>query len=254
MEPLLPFEPSARKAVMVLSQHDVERCEYDPRGAEALTDAEIAVLPFPIATGSDVTLALRNILDRNIARPGELLVQSPFDPDEYAPAVSASEQFALEKHMAVSMLCQLLGAKSFWVEQIDLRTSSGSASLEVKGSKGPATASTSIESEQLEAFRRRMSLDVRLKGGPPDLDGAERLLRGKRLWSDPALRALTEMRRDRSNSLVSHKLVVSLSSEAESNIRLAARVKVPSFLTLSADATKALKTRNEYTVTTEVTF
>lgn len=249
-----PSDPTARKAILVLGQHDFERCEYDPKGAEALTDDEIFVLPYPVQVDDTTPQALRSILSHNIARPGDLLVQSPFDLDEYAPAALAPERFALDKHMNVSLLCQLLGAKSFRVEQIDLQTSNGKASVELKGAKGPINVSGGVEIEQLDTFKNQMSVDVAFGGSAPNIEAAESLLQRTGLWSDPKLRALVQMRRERENVLLSHKIVISLSSEVQSNLRIAARAKIPSFVNISADCKKSLVNRNEYTVTTEITF
>jgi hypothetical protein len=189
-----------------------------------------------------------------MARPGEILVQSPFDPDVYVPAALAPERFALDKHMNVSMLCQLLGAKSFQVEQIDLRTSSGKATLVLKASKAGGGVGSSIEREQLETFKNQMSVSMTFAGAPPDIQAAEYLLRKTGLWSDPKLQALLEMRRGRSNTLLSHKIILSLSNEVQSNLNIATRAKIPNFVNVSAEYRKSVQNRNEYTVTMDMEF
>jgi hypothetical protein len=156
--------------------------------------------------------------------------------------------------MNISLLCQLLGAKSFRVEQIDLRNSSGNATLELKGSKGKVSAGGKVESAQLETFKNQMSIDMAFGGSSPDIKAAEQLLDKTGLWSDSKLRALIEMRRDRSNVLLSHRIVISLSNEVQSNLHVAARAKIPSFVNVSADFKKSLINRNEYTVTTDIMF
>lgn len=254
MSARFPSDPTARKAILILGRHDFERCEYDPAGAETLTDDEIFVLSYPVQVGSDTPDNLKSILRHNSARPGELLVQSPFDVNEYAPVAVASERFALEKHMNVSKLCQLLGAKSFRVEQIDLRTSSGSASFDLKASKSAFSATGNVRREDLETFKNQMTIDMIFQGAPPDINAADALLRQTGLWSDPKLRALVDMRRSQANALLSHKIVISLSSEIQSNLQVVARAKIPSFVSIAADYNNALVNRNEYTITTDLTF
>jgi hypothetical protein len=249
-----PSDPTARKAILVLGQHDFERCEYDPDGSEILTDDDVFVLAYPVRVEGEVPEALRNILRQNMARPGEILVQSPFDPDVYVPAGLAPERFALDKHMNVSMLCQLLGAKSFQVEQIDLRTSSGKATLILKGSKAGVGVSGSVEREQLETFKNQMTVSTAFAGAQPDIAAAEQLLHKTGLWSDPKLRALLEMRRGRSNTLLSQKIILSLSNEVQSNLNIAARAKIPNFVNVSAEYKKTVQNRNEYTVTMDMEF
>ena len=252
--PPFPSDPTARRAILVLGQHDYEKCEYDPAGSETLTDDEIFVLAYPARMEECTSVALRDILSRNIARPGEVLIQSPFDPDVYVPVAQAPEQFALQKHMNVSMLCQLLGAKSFQVEQIDLRTSSGKATLVIGASRAGNSFSGSMEKEQLETFKNQMSIEMVFAGGSPKIEAAEELLRKTGLWSDPKLRTLLEMRRDQSNALLSHKIILSLSNEAQSNLNIAARAKIPSFANISAEFKQVVKNRNEYTVTMDMKF
>ena len=249
-----PSDPTARKAILILGRHDFERCEYDPAGAETLTDDEVFVLSYPVQVGSETPNNLKSILRHNSARPGELLIQSPFDVDEYAPIAVAPERFALEKHMNVSKLCQLLGAKSFRVEQIDLRTSSGSASLELKASKAAFSATGSVKREDLETFKNQMTVDMIFQGAPPDIAAADALLHQTGLWSDPKLRALVDMRRSQANALLSHKIIISLSSEVQGNLQVVARAKIPNFVNIATDYKKVLVNRNEYTVSTDVTF
>lgn len=69
-----------------------------------------------------------------------------------------------------------------------------------------------------------------------------------------APRAPVDMRRDQDHPGVCHKLVPCLSSEMESDLRLAANAKVSSFVNLSAGVTRALASKCEDTMTTEVMF
>lgn len=251
-----PDDPNSRKAVLVLQQHDLEKCAYEPGAAQSLLDEEAYVLQFPVRTQGGVSTALRNIIDAGLARPGTILVQSPFDPDVYEEAFLAPQRFALAKHMHFSTLCMHLGAKEVSVEQIDLRTRTGKTSIDVKGDRPGAgvQASAKAEAEELERFRAQMSLLDEFTGGPPDVDAAERLLRRTGLLADPNMRTLLEMRRDGANQLRTRKLVLSLSSEARSNLNVVGRLKVPAFVRLSAEYDRVVKEQQDYTLTIVVRF
>lgn len=250
-----PTDPALRKAILVLSRHDYEKCEYDVKTAKFLNDDEIFVLPYPIILNENSSDALRKFVRCNAgARPGEMLVQSPFDTSEYASASLAAEKFALDKHMKVSLLCQLLGAKSFRLDQIDLRTGSSKATLTLKGAKSSASVGGSAELEKLETLKNQMSVDMMFSGSGPNILAAEELLDRTGLRSDPRLLALVEMRRDVSNPLLSQDIVVNLSSEVQSNLSVAARAKITDFVNITADAKQSLSVRKDYTVTTHVTF
>lgn len=251
---LFPLEPGERKVIIVLQQHDVEKCGYEPGAARALLDEEAYVLQVPVRAQHQSPAALQNILDAGLARPGSMLVQSPYDPDTYEEASLAPQRFALAKHMYFSMLCMHLGAKEVSVEQIDLRTSSGRSSLDVKAERPVGSAQITVESEELEKFRAQMHLRDEFSGGPPDLAVAERLLRRTGLWADPNMRTLLEMRRDGSNQLMTRKLVLSLSSEAKSNLNVVGRLNVPTFIKLSTEYGRVLREQCDYTITLLVRF
>lgn len=252
-----PDNPSNRKAVIVLPQHDIEKCAYEPGAAQLLLDEEAYVLQFPVRPHAEGSTALRNIIDAGLARAGTILIQSPFDPDVYEEASIATQRFALAKHMHFSMLCMYLGAKEVSVEQIDLRTKTGKISIDVKGEHSKIAgvkASVKTDAEELEHFRAQMNLLDEFTGGPPDVDAAERLLRRTGLLADPNMRSLIEMRREGTNQLLTRRLVLSLSSEARSNLNVVGRLKVPPFVKLSAEYDRLVSEHQDYTLTVLVRF
>lgn len=249
-----PPDPAQRKVILVLQQHDIEKCAYEPDAAKALLDDEAYVLQFPIDRTRELPQALEVLVRGGLARPGSVLVQSPFDSDIYEDASLAPQKFALAKHMLFSTLCMHLGAKEVVVEQVDLRTKSGKSTLDVKAERAGIGGQLSIESEELERFRSQMHLRDEFAGGTADLNAAEDLLRRTGLISDPGVRTLVEMRRGGSNPLMKRRLVLSLSSEAKSNLSIVGRIKIPSFVKLSAAYEKVIKEEHEYTLTVVVQF
>jgi hypothetical protein len=249
-----PDDPSSRKAILVLQQHDLEKCAYELGGTDFLFDAEAFVLPFPVRPQGEVSTALGSIIDAGLARPGAMLVQSPFDSNTYEEVSLAPQRFALAKHMYFSILCMHLGAKEVSVEQIDLRTKTGKTTVDIKGQRLAASAQVSVDAEELERFRAQMNLNDQFEGGPPDVSAAERLLRQTGLMADPNMRTLLEMRRDGANKLLTRKLVLSLSSEAKSNLNVVGRLKVPAFVKLSVDYGRVIQEQHDYTLTLVVKF
>lgn len=249
-----PSDPANRRAILVLQQHDVEKCAYEPGAAQALLDDEAYILQFPVRLPGEASGALRNIIDAGLARPGSILVQSPYDPETYEDASIAPQRFAVAKHMYFSKFCMYLGAREVSVEQIDLQTRMGKSTLDVKGERLGIGAQVKAENEELQKFRAHMHLRDEFVGSIPDLVAAENLLRQTQLWSDPNLRTLLEMRRSDANQLMTRTLVLSLSSEAKSNISVVGRLKVPSFVKLSAEYDKVMREQHEYTLTVQVRF
>jgi hypothetical protein len=238
----------------VLQQYEVEKCRYEEGTADVLLDEEVYILPFPLSTQPKVPAALQNIIDAGLARPGGILVQSPYEPDRYENAESAAQRFALAKHMYFSILCRHLGAKEVSVEQINLRTRTGTTTFDLKTEALDGSTQATVENEELETFRMQMHLRDEFTGGPPDLAKAEEMLRLRGLWADPNMQALLEMRRDNENQLLSRKLVLSLSSEAKNSLKIVGRLKVPGFVNLSVDFGRIVKEQYDYTLTVFVRF
>lgn len=249
-----PDDPGRRRAVLVLQDHDIERCKYEPGEARKLLDVEAYILPFPLRVQGEIPVALQNIVSARLARPGNMLVQSPYDDNSYEEAAVAPQRFALAKHMYFSTLCMHLGAKEVTVEQIDLSTRSGKSTLNVKGSRLGASAQLDVKAEELEKFSAQMHLRDEFEGGAANVVAAEELLRQTGLGLDQNMRALVEMRREGTNALKTRKIVLSLSNEAKSNLNVVGRLSVPKFVKLSAEYDRVVKENQEYKLTVEVKF
>jgi len=249
-----PCDPSRRKAILVLQDYDIEKCSYEPGAAQALLDEEAYVLQFPIRMEDEAPKALQNIRDAGLARPGNILIQSPYDTDTYEEASLAVQRFALAKHIYFSTLCMHLGAKEVVVKQVDIRTRSGKSTLNVNGELHSASAQINVEAEELEKFRAHMNFRDEFEGGRADVAAGERLLRRTGLWADSNMRTLVEMRGDGANRLKTRTLTLSLSSEAKSNFNVVGRLNIPTFVKLAAAYDRVVNEYQEYTLTITVKF
>jgi hypothetical protein len=249
-----PDDPGSRKAVVVLSDFEIEKCGYAPGAAKILLDDEAYVVRYPVELGDSPPRALENIIDANLLRKGAVLVQSPFDSDTYEDAELAPQRFALAKHMYFSTFCMLLGARGVEVDQLDLRTRTSRSSIDFKAERMGAGGEVDVVHEDLARFRAEMSLCDKFAGGDPDLQAAEGLLRRTHLWSDANMRTLLEMRGTMSNRLLERKLVLSLSSEAKSNLSVSARLNLPTIVDVSGGYERAISEEQEYSLTVVVRF
>ncbi|NJN24020.1 MAG: hypothetical protein HC810_06000 [Acaryochloridaceae cyanobacterium RL_2_7] len=111
-----------RKAILVVSPHELDRLEYTPEGSELLLSEQIHLLVPSYVTTSD----LEEKLDGSgLLEPGTLLIQSPYDTSDYVMLDKASSTFALTKYLHFTTLCGLLGAREVTVEQIEVKTLTG---------------------------------------------------------------------------------------------------------------------------------
>lgn len=249
-----PSDPAKRRAILILQKHDVEKCFYEQGAAKALLDDEVHILQLPARPESEISTALQNILDAGLARPRSMLVQSPYDSDTYEEASLAPQRYALAKHMLFSTFCMRLGAKEVSVDQIENQTRTGKVTLEVKGKRLGSSAELTVEQKEIAKIAVQMNLRYEFTGGPPDLGGAEQLLRRTGLWADSGMRSLLEMRSDGSNQLLTRKLVLSLSNDAKSNLKVVGRLKLPAFIKLSAELDRVVHEQYDFTVTEIVRF
>ena len=246
-----PNDPSGRRAVVVLDQHAIDNCSRNGE-TQILTDSETHVLVYPI-DDDDLGQALTNILDAGLDRLNTVLIQSPFDLNEYVDAAEASQQFALTKHTLLSNFCQLLGATRVSVTQMDIVTNGSVKTFKADGSRLVATAEGSLERTASDSLCSQISLVDEYPGGEPNVEAAETLMRSSRLAGDPNMKSLLQARKAAGNPLTKRTLTVNLSSEANKNLKIVGRLQLP-IAAFAAEYASAVKQTKEYTLTLEVLF
>ena len=85
-----PDEPPRRKAVFVLDQSDIEALRLDKDGASLLLNKEVHVLS---AFSQESNPIVQELINSGLARPGAVLIQSPFEKDIYENSTQAMERF-----------------------------------------------------------------------------------------------------------------------------------------------------------------
>lgn len=248
---LFPENTASRRVVAVLEQHDVERCSRTG-DTQLLNNPQTHVLMYPISGRSD-SRALTNILDAGLHLPGTILVQSPFDLDEYADAAEAAERFALAKHMLFSNFCQLLGATRVTVTQMDVVTNDTVQTMKADGGRLMTKGKLGIKKAANDSLSSQLSLVDEYGGGAPDLEAAERLLRTHRLAGDSNMKSLLQARASTTNPIAKRTLTLNLSTEANKSLKVVTQLNLPS-ATFDAEYQSALKQTKEYALTLEVLF
>lgn len=247
----LPDEPWQRKAILVLSQHDIQKCSYEDDGDAVLLNEEVFPLAFPINDSNPLVQAL---VRSGLARPGALLLQNPYDQDLYEDATDASRRFALAKFTVFSQLCMHLGARSVSVRSVEVKTTSTKNEFAIAvGYKG-VDGKAKVSFDAYERLKAEMNLEDSFVGGPPDVPSAQALLSRTALSTDPVVRTLVEMRQVLSNSLAHRSLALDLSSETRRTIAIATSVKLPKFIKLQADYKRVASEHLDYTVKLDVRF
>lgn len=249
-----PRDPGNRKAVLVLRDHDIEKCSYERGAAQVLRDEEVYILQWPLRAERESSTALQHIVDAGLARPGHMLVQSPYNAEIYEEATLASQRFAIDKHMYFSELCKHLGAKEVLVEDIQEGSRSEECGVDLGAGRLGTTAQVGGKLDRLTKLRAQMSLRDEFEGGAADITAAEELLRRTGLLADPSMSALIKMRQGGRNQLKTRQLMLSLSTETKSNLKVVGRFKVPAFLKLSAEYDRVVEEQKDYILIVTVRF
>ena len=247
-----PDEPHRRKTVLVLNQQDIDALEYEEGGVDVLLNEEVYILPSSSQYSNPV---VQRLFNSGLARPGAVLIQSPFCKNRYENSTRAVERFALDKYLHFSALCRDLGAREVTVEQIESKDTEGKgpvsiqANLSMKGSGG-----IKIEDEELALFYGKLTLHDKFPGGSPDVPAAEEHLRRTGLSGDADMRSLIELRRNPNNLLTSRKLQLNMTSEIKRNFNVLANLNVPPYISLEAGYDRHVREQTEFTLTIKVDF
>ena len=251
-----PDEPSRRKAVFVLDQSDIKALRLDKDGASLLLNKEVHVLS---AFSQESNPIVQELINSGLARPGAVLIQSPFEKDTYENSTQAMERFALDKHLHFSTLCGYLGARKVTVEQIELKTKDKkeTLSIEIEGVSSGPSVRTDVKNEELASLYNRLDLQDTFVGGSPDLPEAESFLRETGLLGDANMRSLLKSQGP-INRLTSRRLRLNITNETQRNFDVLVNFNASTFLSLfsslEADYNRHVKEKTEFTLTVRVDF
>ena len=246
-----PNEPYRRKAVLVLNQTDVDNLRLKKDGAELLLNDEIYILPYPPQQSIRV---VQDLIDSGIARPGTVLIQSPFDRNIYQNSTQAVERFAMDKHIHFTTLCMYLGARKVTVEQIDFKNTMGKTTVSLEGESMGVGGNVKIENEELDSFQSKLTLTDIFKGGSPDVPAARELLRQTGLSGDAYMRTLLDIRQNPNNPIKSRQLRLNMATETQRNLNVLANLNVPAYLSLEAGYDRHVREQTEFALTIKVDF
>ena len=245
----LPALAAKRRVLVIVDEHDRERLEYDG-GGHVILDNESWVINADDPPRSEIVDRLEAM---NLLVPGQIVVQNPYSPDRYVPLATATADIAATKHHLFTMFCHMLGARRVSVVQAEAVTEEGTTTFRAQGDRLGVGGSGSVKHEEIRRLGQQLQILAEASGGSADLLAAEAFLRQHRLEGDQHLVALLEMRRHGRNVLNRHVVTLSLTDQARTNLKVAAKLKVPAF-SFSADIERATSRSFEFNLTLEVTF
>jgi hypothetical protein len=244
-----PKEPQKRRVVLVVDPHEKEKLQLNG-------DTGIFLDPHAhVVTYSDEVEkhgGLRLLQESGLLTAGNLLVQSPYEPDVYVDAEQAVEQFALAKQTIFLNFCQLLGARRVTVRQITTEEMDSAETIKLDGGYGAASGSVKGGRSSVEKLAAKLSLVDEFVGGEPDLPAAEQFLQTYRLAGDLVMRSLLQARKAK-NVIKRRTVTINLTSEARNNLNIVGKLKLPA-IKFNGNYDKIKSQRNYYELTMDVEF
>ncbi len=156
----LPKEPSKRKVLVIVNEHDFERLRYDG-GSHVLLDGESWVINTDDLPKSDLV----NSLDQmNLLVPGHVLIQHPYQVDTYTTIANATSDIAASKHHLFNQFCFLLGAKHILVTQVEVITKEGSINVNAEGGRLAYGGKGEVKYEEFRRLGQQLTISVKASG------------------------------------------------------------------------------------------
>lgn len=241
--------PPDREVIVVETETQLVRHSYVDPGPELLRASGTWTVSEE-TEGSDL---LRDLAAKGLLRPGQILVQSPYDPSKYFRATDARVNASEEKHFIFTQLCRLLGATRVTQEVVERHEEKGVHKLSAEAGKGAFKFKLSGQDQAETRLASRIALDDRYAGHPADIEAAKALLAKQGLLGDPFLRSCVDARSG-GNELTSRTWTVELSEEVEHKLALAARLVKTKLVTVDGSGSADWLTTKSYRAHYSVAF
>lgn len=241
--------PADREVIVVETETQLVRHSYVDPGPELLR----ASGTWTVSNETEGSELLQDLAAKGLLRPGQILVQSPYDPATYFRAADARVNASEEKHFIFTQLCRLLGATRVTQEIVERHEEKGVHKLSAEGGKGPFKLKLSGQDQAETRLASRIALDDNYAGHPADTEAAVALLGKHGLLADPFLTSCLDARSG-GNELKSRTLTVELSQEVEHKLALASRLVVAKLVTVDGSGSADWLTKKSYRAHYSVIF
>lgn len=241
-----------KEVIIVLSEQEINRLEFDKVGRTLLANDDIFVLSIDQLKTNKL---IENLRLKGLFRRGLVLAKSPYGENSYEEIANASYAFAIEKYMYFSQLCNLLGAKEVIVKRLDKITRTRVRSLNLIALLATQIQEVSIADKDLSKLQSQINIKDVFTGGKPKIKDARALLETKNLLGDSNMVSLLEIKQQFDNRIISRELTLNLSNESKRIIDIAGKIKLPNFLSeITSSFHSAIKNSAEYALTIDIKF
>ncbi len=249
-------KPSERKSIVLLDGYSYNKIKLS-NNREWLGDKEILVLNLDdISKECSKDKLYKKLENEGLLSAGNVLFQNPYEWDNYSLTDSVDnliKNSSLYKHMLLSNICMILGAKSFLIKDVYASNSTSSNSVEVSGSKMGIGGDTNFENNISNAIKKEITLKDSFEGNnKPNIEEAKEYLSKKHLTNDLTLLSLIESR-SFSNKLKNRKMTINLTSEIDKTLQIGAKIKIPTW-SIGADFERVCNNKEDIKMDIEIDF
>jgi virulence-associated protein VapD len=273
-EPIFINEPDKRRVILVLSGNEVETLKYDwsntkRREEQIFTNGRIkdgiCIVANDIESyGAEEQKFLQSLKEKNLLDAGNILIQDSYNPSLYYKSDTIQEKVSVTKWRHYATLCNYLGAKDCKIKIVHETRDMLDFNFMIEFITIPFGIITGGSSNHNKLKKEYMEIVVQCEqGGLPNIQAAIDYVRKYSLEEDDDISFLIDNRKsalpqgniEYPTNFCYFKQKINLLSRVESNIKLAAGLVIPEFLTtVRTKFNKNIKKVKNFSLEVEVNF
>ncbi len=244
---------SRRKVILVLDQDDIADLYLDNEGSKLLDNEDVYLLAsFP----SQSDPVVQKLVDQGLVTAGAILIQNPFDKNQYHLESEAIDEISLAKWLHFSTLCGYLGAREVKVEQIKLNDRGREDKFKVKaGVALVAGGKVNVQNKSSALLVEHLSSGAKFVGTKPNIENAVKFLQQTGLSNDIIMQDLINKAKI-DNPTQEYTFNLNLTNEAHQNLKilinLKSVIKIP--IASKIKYNKKIYEKTKYSLTIAVKF
>lgn len=217
------MEPYITKVIIVdeLFLNDLKQVSINDFDEFANPSLDTRIISLPLRDAAEIE-ALTRVMDVSDIRAGSILVK-PSYCDQFVAVDSFSEDIVVRKYGLFVQLCHALGAKRVSIKgitdvKLEQSSNSGtSGALRASVPLGGGSVTCAAEESSLDdEFRKSITeITTEARGGPADIEAAERLIAQYSLQKDSLFTDITSMCKLTSNKVSRHELYLDFSKDVK---------------------------------------
>ena len=247
----LPKEEDRRRAILVLSNTDLEDFIEQPGGYDIIQNRQISLLDISTQENDPLVEKLRKD-SGNLLNPGSLLIQSPYNPSEYQLVDKAYSNFSIEKFHHFTSLCSYLGATEVLIEKIEIETKNKETLFEGALETLQAGGKLAVEKKSIREISKILQIKSEFDPVQPNIEAAEAHLGKYRLRGDISMKSLIDQRRF--GNLKRREMILALSDNAVDSLGVVLDAKMPTVANLNATLNRIKQESYSFTMKINVKF